>query len=130
MRKGYLWVAAAACLAAAGCAALVVGAGVGAGAFSYIQGELVRPYAARYADVLNTCSQTLQDLGMPTNDQSSDGVQTVINSQRKDGTPVTVKVRIAALDVTEVSVRTGQVGVWDREFSQQFHGFIAERLRP
>jgi hypothetical protein len=74
------------------------------------------------------CTQLLQDLGMPVKEQGSDGVQTTIATERKDGTPMTIKVKIVGLDVTEVSVRTGVVGYWNRDLSVKFQEYIAERL--
>jgi hypothetical protein len=112
-----------------GCAALVVGAGAGTGAYTYVNGELVRTYPARYTAAMAVCTQLLQDLGMPVKEQDSDGVQTTIVTERKDGTPVTIKVKIIGLDVTEVSVRTGVVGYWNKDLSAKFQEYIAERLK-
>lgn len=123
------WLGIPACAVTVGCAALMLGAGAGAGAYSYVQGELIRTYPAGYADTMNVCLQILQDLGMPVKEKRSDGEQSTILSERKDGTPVTIKVKIISIDVTEVSVRTGVVGLWDREASASFHEFIAARLK-
>jgi len=41
---------------------------------------------------------------------------------------MTLKVKIVGLDLTEVSVRTGVVGYWNRDLSTQFQEFIAQRL--
>jgi hypothetical protein len=79
---------------------------------------------------MEVCTQILNDLNMPIKEQASDGVQTTIVTERKDGTPMTLKVAIIGLDVTEVSVRTGVVGYWNRDLSQQFHEFISRRLVP
>jgi len=111
-----------------GCAALVVGAGAGTGAYTYVNGELVRTYPARYTVAMAVCTQLLQDLGMPVKEQGSDGVQTTIVTERKDGTPMTIKVKIIGLDATEISVRTGVVGYWNKDLSEKFHEYIAERL--
>jgi hypothetical protein len=111
-----------------GCAALVVGTGAGAGAYTYINGELARSYPAAYSRTLEVCIQILNDLNMPIKEQKSEGARTTIVTERKDGTPVTLNITIVGLDVTEVSVRTGMVGFWNREFSEQFHDFIARRL--
>jgi hypothetical protein len=111
-----------------GCAALVVGTGAGAGAYTYINGELARSYPAAYSRTLEVCIQILNDLNMPIKEQKSEGARTTIVTERKDGTPVTLNLTIVGLDVTEVSVRTGMVGFWNREFSEQFHDFIARRL--
>ncbi len=111
-----------------GCAALVVGTGAGAGAYTYINGELARSYPAAYSRTLEVCTQILNDLNMPIKEQKSEGARTTIVTERKDGTPVTLNITIVGLDVTEVSVRTGMVGFWNRDFSEQFHDFIARRL--
>jgi hypothetical protein len=113
-----------------GCAALVVGAGAGTGAYTYVNGELVRSYPATYTRTMEVCTQVLNDLNMPIREQTSDGVRTTIVTERKDGTPMTLKITIVGLDVTELSVRTGVVGYWNRDLSQQFHDFIARRLAP
>jgi hypothetical protein len=116
-------------LVAAGCAALVVGAGAGAGTYTYVNGELTRTYQATYPRTMEVCTQVLTDLGMPIKAQRSEGDQAVLEAERKDGTPTTLKVKIVGLDVTEVSVRTGVVGYWNRDLSMQLQEFIAKRLQ-
>lgn len=113
-----------------GCAALVVATGAGTGAYTYVNGELVRSYPAPYSQMHELCTQILKDLNMPIREQTSEGVRTTIATERKDGTPMTIKITIVGLDVTEVSVRTGTVGYWNRDLSQQFHDFISRRLAP
>jgi hypothetical protein len=129
-RKASVWIVMLGCLLAAGCAALVVGAGAGAGAYTYVNGELARTYPAPYARTMDVCTQLLKDLSMPIKTQHSDGAQTTIESERRDGTPTTLKVTIIGLDLTEVSVRTGIVGYWNRDLSMQLQEFIAQRLQP
>lgn len=113
-----------------GCAALVIATGAGTGAYTYVNGELVRSYPASYSRTMEVCTQILNDLNMPIKEQTSEGARTTIATERKDGTPVTLKVTIVGLDVTEVSVRTGVVGYWNRDLSEQFHEFISRRLVP
>ena len=115
--------------AAAGCAALVVGAGAGAGAYTYVQGEVKRSYAAEYADTVAACTGIFQDLEMTVTGRESDGAQTTFTAERRDGTPVTVKIGIRGLELTEVSVRTGRVGYWSHDLSRKFHEFIERRLK-
>jgi len=127
-----LWagIAVACCCLISGCAALVIATGAGTGAYTYANGELARSYPAPYNRTMETCTQILNDLNMPIKGQSSEGARTTIVSERKDGTPMTLKITIVGLDVTEVSVRTGLVGYWNRDLSQQFHEFISRRLVP
>jgi hypothetical protein len=112
-----------------GCIAIVVGAGAGAGAFAYFDGQLSRTYEARYETTHQVCQSILKDLKQPILEEKTDGIQTTVKSERTDGTPMTIKIRIIDPDWTEVSVRTGFSGVWKKEISEQFHEFIAERIK-
>ena len=112
-----------------GCIALVVGAGAGASTFAYVDGQLSRTYQADYRTTYEVCKSILADMKMPVLEEESDGLQTTIKSQRVDETPMTIKIRIIDPEWTEVSVRTGYVGVWKKEISEQFHEFIAQRIK-
>ena len=123
-----VWIVAVCWGMVSGCAAVVVATGAGAGAYTYVNGELARAYPAAYIRTMEACTQILNDLKMPIKEQTSDGVQTTIATERQDGTPMALKIKIIGLDVTEVSVRTGVVGYWNRDLSQQFQEFISQRL--
>jgi Protein of unknown function (DUF3568) len=112
-----------------GCVALIVGAGVGAGTYTYVDGELKRSYQAKFDKTLQVCIDILNGLNQPILDKVTDGEKTTIKSKRKDGTPQTIEVSIISLDWTQVSIRTGVIGYWDKAISQQFHEFIADRLK-
>ena len=112
-----------------GCIALVVGAGAGAGTFAYVDGQLSRTYQANYETTYAACKGILQDMKQPILEEKTDGTQTTIKSQRVDETPMTLKVRIIDPEWTEVSVRTGHIGLRKKEISEQFHEFIAERIK-
>ena len=112
-----------------GCIAVLVGAGVGAGTYTYVNGELKRSYQAKFDKTLQVCIDILKDLNQPILDKVTDGEKTTIKSERKDGTPQTIEVSIISKDWTQVSVRTGVVGYWKKDISQQFQEFIAERLK-
>jgi hypothetical protein len=112
-----------------GCAAVIIGAGVGAGTYTYIKGELIRTYPAKFDKTLQICIDILDDLNQPIIDKTTDGAKTTIRSKRKDGTNQTIDIAIISIDQTQVSVRTGTVGYWKKEISEQFHEFIAERIK-
>jgi len=113
----------------AGCVAVVVGAGVGAGTYTYVKGELKRSYPAKFDRTLQVCVDIINGLDQPILEKTTDGEKTTIKTKRKDGSPQAITVAIESLDWTEVSVRTGVVGYWKKDVSQQFHEFIAERLK-
>lgn len=119
----YLWVS-------TGCIALVVGAGAGAGTFAYVNGYLSRTYQANYLKTYEACIGILEDLKQPVLEEKTDGTETTIKSERSDKTPMTITVKIIDPEWTEVSVRTGYIGVWKKEISEQFHEFLAERIKP
>ena len=111
-----------------GCAAVIVGAGVGAGTYTYIKGDLKRSYPVKFDKALNVCISILEDLNQPIVEKTTDGEKTTIKTKRKDGSAQTINVAIESTEWTQVSVRTGLVGYWKRAVSEQFHKFIAERL--
>ena len=111
------------------CAVVIIGAGVGAGTYTYIKGDLKRAYNAKFDKTLNVCLSILTDLDQPILEKTTDGEKTTIQSERKNGSPQTITVSISKVDWTEVSVRSGVFGYWNRELSEQFHEFIADRLK-
>jgi hypothetical protein len=129
LKKPFLLIVVSSALLTTGCIALVVGAGAGAGAYAYVDGQLSRTYEAKYEKTYQICKSILQDMKQPVLEENTDGIQTTIKSKRTDETPMTVNVRIIDPDWTEVSVRTGFLGVWKKEISEQFHEFVAERLK-
>ena len=112
-----------------GCIALVIGAGAGAGTFAYVNGKLSRTYQANYETTYAVIKSILEDMKQPILEEKTDGTQTTIRSQRVDETPMIINVRIIDPVWTEVSVRTGHIGVWKKEISEQFHEFVAERIK-
>jgi hypothetical protein len=106
-----------------------VGTGVGVGTYTYVKGELKRSYQARFDETLQVCTDILTDLDQSITSKTTDGEQTTIRSKRKDGTEQAVKVSIIDAEWTEVSVRTGAFGFWKRDISEQYHTFLAERLK-
>ncbi len=129
LKRLYLLIVIMHLLLSTGCIALVVGAGAGAGTFAYVDGQLNRTYQANYQTTYEVCKGILQDMNQPILEEKTDGTQTTIKSKRVDETPMTVKIRIIDPDWTEVSVRTGYIGLWKKQISEQFHEFIAERIK-
>jgi outer membrane protein OmpA-like peptidoglycan-associated protein len=112
----------------AGCAAIVVGAGAGAGTLAYFEGELKKAYEADYDKTVKACSDALNSLKIPVTEKPSDALQTIFKAKRPDGTPVTVKAVRLDDQITEVSVRTGIVGLWDKNVSMQIHESIHREM--
>ena len=112
-----------------GCAALVTGAVVVAGTYTYKDGELSRLYQAPFDTTNQACTATLQKLKIAITEEASDGINATIKAKRSDGTPVTVKTEMVEPRITKVSVRSGMVGIWDKNVSELIHASIAQRLQ-
>jgi outer membrane protein OmpA-like peptidoglycan-associated protein len=112
-----------------GCAVAVIGIGAaGAGAFAYFNGKLTKTYESEYHEAIRASSVTLEELKIPVSETIADELKTDIKAARPDGTPVTIEVVRIDPTHTQVSVRTGSLGVWDRRVSEQIHGYIDEAL--
>ena len=110
-----------------GCAAFVV-VGAGAGAFSYISGNVLRTYDTDYQQTIRASRTAIKDLRFTLINETSDSITTKINGRRGDDTPVTIQVTYLNSLQTEVGVRTGVVGVTETEVSERVHEKIAYRL--
>lgn len=112
------------------CAAVIIGAGVaGAGAFAYTKGTLKRVYEYGYHETIDACIDTLESLKIPVDDKIADELKTTVSAKRPDGTPVNVEVLRVNPKYTEVGIRTGKLGVFDKKTSYQIHDHILSRLK-
>jgi uncharacterized protein DUF3568 len=112
----------------AGCPIFVAGVVAGAGAFTYIQGELKRTYPANFDSAVTACKEALDSLEITITEENSGDTRTMIAGKQANGTPLTVKLEMVGLDITEISVRTGSLGVWNKDVSELIHASIAHRL--
>jgi len=117
------------CLLTVGCAAFVVGAGAGAGVYTYMNGQLTRSYQAMFERTNQACVDTLKSLKIEIMEETSDGICSMIKAKRTDQTPVTIKTVMIAPKITEVSIRSGIIGIWDKKVSELIHASIAQSLQ-
>lgn len=112
-----------------GCAVAVIGIGAaGAGAFAYFNGKLTKTYESEYYETVRACNDTLEKLKIPITASSEDGLKSEIKATRFDDTPIEIEVIRIDRNHTQVSVRTGSMGVWDKRISEQIHGYINQSL--
>ena len=110
-----------------------MGAGVGAGAFSYIAGNLTRVYEADYQKSVQASLNVMEQLDLKRKEESAEELKTILEGYIYHDTPVTIQVVYVDAVSTQISVRTGYVGVDNLEISEQVHADIAEefkRLEP
>jgi len=112
----------------AGCAAIVVGAGAGAGVYTWIKGELIRSYAKDFAHIEKATIKSLDYLKITIDEKTQTGSETTIKARQSDGSPVTVTIRTVRYDMTEVAVRSGYVGYWDRKNAELIHATILDSI--
>ena len=112
----------------AGCAAIVVGAGAGAGVYTWVKGELIRSYAKDFTHTENATVQSLEYLKITIDEKNQTGSETTIKARQSDGSPVTVSIRTVRYDMTEVAVRSGYVGYWDRKNAELIHATILSNI--
>ncbi len=112
-----------------GCAGVfLLGAGVGAGAFSYIAGDLTRVYEADYQQSIMAGSKVMNH-NLNRKEETADELKTIIEGHLDDDTPVTIKVVYVEAGWTQIGVRTGYIGIDNLEKSKQMHADIAEELK-
>jgi outer membrane protein OmpA-like peptidoglycan-associated protein len=111
-----------------GCAVALLGLGAAAGTFAYVEGKLTRTYENGYHESIQASTAALARLSIPVASQSGDEAKTTVLAKRADGKQVEVEVVNLKRSQTEIGVRTGVLGVWDREESLRVHKAIAAQL--
>jgi len=112
-----------------GCAAFIAGTGAGVGVYTYVNGELKTSYQATFDETNRACTAVLESLEMVITEKTSDSIKATIKAKQTDGTPVTIKTLMITPGTTEVSVRSGIIGIWDKKVSELIHASIAQRLQ-
>ena len=127
--KFFIFLSMAFLLLTTSCGAIIAGTATGIGVYAYQKGELIRSYPETYVKTVEICLDTLKYLKINIESKEADGIKTQINARQTDDTPVILNVRNMAPRITEVSVRSGVVGVWDKKVSELIHATIANRIQ-
>jgi outer membrane protein OmpA-like peptidoglycan-associated protein len=111
-----------------GCAVALVGLVAGVGTATYVNGKLIKTYRSEYHQTVQASINTLENLKIPINENISDELKTSIKATRPDGTPIRVEIVRMEKELTEVGVRTGSIGLWDKKVSGQIQDDIEKKL--
>jgi outer membrane protein OmpA-like peptidoglycan-associated protein len=120
--------AAGASAVTSGCAVALLGVGAGAATAAYVMGDLTEIYESGYAAAVQASTDTLNALKMTVVERGEDERQTALKARPPDGSPVEINIERIDAKRTQIGVRTGHVGVWDRQASRKIHDMIGERL--
>jgi len=116
------------CLIITGCEFFVAGVGTSAAVYTYRCGELKKSYQASLDKTIVACTAALKSLKITITDKTPVGITATIKGKCSDKTPVKIKIAMITDRITEVSVRSGIVGVWSKKRSELIHASIAQRL--
>ncbi|MEF9425737.1 MAG: DUF3568 domain-containing protein [Candidatus Mariimomonas ferrooxydans] len=108
-----------------GCALalLGIGAGIGVGAYRYIEGGLERDYSLEYNSAWDATNTALANLSISVSDSVNKGVKGQIEAIRSDGKKIIIKLRDRGQNVTTINIRVGFLG--SRKESERIHEEIS-----
>ncbi|MBC8414255.1 MAG: DUF3568 family protein [Nitrospira sp.] len=108
-----------------GCAAALigVGAGMGIGAYKYIDGQLSREYPVEMPKAWDAANNALSNLQISITDSLNDVDKATIEAVRRDGSKVSIMLKDRGQGVTTIIVRVGVLG--DRDEATRIHDEIA-----
>ena len=105
-----------------GCEAILIsgiGAGLGVGAYRYIEGSVARVYPLAYNSAWDVTNKALANLYMSVSNSINEGVKGTITAVQKDGTKIEIKLEDKGQNVTDISVR---IGFWgNRKDAERIH---------
>lgn len=78
--------------------------------------------------MLTAVIQSLDHLQIDIDEKTQTASATTIKAHRSDGSPVTVRISTVRYDMTEVSVRCGYLGYWDRQNAELIHATILNTI--
>jgi len=113
-----------------GCAGVVIGgAAAGTGVYTYLKGEVIRNYYKKFDQCVETSNQVLKGLKVTMLPPSYETAKTILKAERTNRSVITVTITKLKPNLTEISIRSGVVGMWDKKLSELIHESIAEKLR-
>lgn len=109
-----------------GCATVAllgVGAGVGVGAYKYVEGNLARKYPLSYSRAWDATNSALENLQISISNSMDNGGKGKIEAVRKDGEKAVIKIKDEGQGVSTITIRVGILG--DKDIAESIHEEIA-----
>lgn len=104
----------------------LLGAGAGAGGYSFIKGELRVSYSVGVRKAYSGCLKALKNLGMKVVEKKVDALGGKIKALRADGTKIRLSLRLEEAGSTSVGVRVGPLG--NKKVAEQIQSKIRRTL--
>ena len=89
---------------------------------------MIRSCAKDVAHTENATIQSLDYLKVTIDEKPQKDSQAAIKTRQSDGTPVTVSVWTVRYNMTEVAVKSGYVGYWNRNNAELIHATILNTI--
>jgi len=100
-----------------------LGAGIGIGAYKYIEGNLERDYPLSYERAWDITNEALANLKISITSSFKEKTTARIDAVRRDGKNVIIKLKDKGQGVTSIGIRVGVFG--NRVLSEKIHDEIA-----
>ena len=122
------WLVVLSTLCSCGCwfAVAAVGAGVGAGTYRFIRGQLEVAYPSEYQETWSATLAALESLEMRKKSANKDAFGGTIEAARADGTGIKIVVTPITSASTSVKIRVGFFG--NRAMSEMIADEIGRKL--
>ena len=122
------WLVVLSALCSCGCwfAVAAVGAGVGAGTYRFIRGQLEVAYPSEYQETWSAALAALESLEMRKKSANKDAFGGTIEAARADGTGIKIVVTPITSASTSVKIRVGFFG--NRAMSEMIADEIGRKL--
>jgi hypothetical protein len=113
-----------------GCAGVIIGgAAAGTGVYTYVKGEVKRNYYKKFDQCVAASNHVLKGLNVRMLEPIRETARIILKAERTNKSVITVAITKQKLNLTEISVRSGVVGMWDKQLSELIHDSIAEKLQ-
>ena len=87
-----------------------VGAGIGAGTYRYIQGNVERDYRLSFDSAWEITNDALANRYISVTDSLNEGIKGTIEALQRDGKKVTIKLHEKGPKLTTITIRVGLLG--------------------
>lgn len=124
-RKFYIYVLILLYFIDSGCAAVVVGAGVGTGVAWY-KGKLEETVSASVPHVHQAVKAGLRDLNIAITEDRHDTLTAEVRGELADGKKVSIDAKSVGSSTTKLTIRVGTFG--DKDFSLRIRDAIKKHL--